>query len=339
VTAASTFAAPAAPLADLHVSVVAYVRNDAAIIESFVRETTSLLAANYENYELILVDDGSTDETVARVKPLLAQLEAIRVLKLSRHFGQDIAFTAGLESAIGDYVLTMRAEWDPPELLPRLVELARSENAVVLGTTTDRRGQGLLRRLAARVFYWSTRRLFRLPIPPDATQLRVLHRQAVNAVIQIRDTFRYLRAFMPHIGFDTRIYPYRPVSRSGRAATEPFLEALIIGIGVIVTNSAQPLRFVSLLGLAGSFLNLLYIGYIVAIYLFKDRVAEGWVTLSFQNASMFFLLFVMLTVLTEYIGRILSETRDRPLYYVQQELNSSVVIPEQRRRNVVTGSA
>src|SRR5438105_2405397 len=105
-------------------------------------------------------------------------------------------------------------------------------------------------------------------------------------------------------------------------------------MGIIVTNSTHPLRFVSWLGLFGGTLNVLYVGYVAAIYLFKKDVAAGWTTLSLQTAGMFFFVFLILVILSEYIGRILEESKERPLYYVLEERNSSVLLVAVRAEEV-----
>lgn len=120
-------------VSSIFVSVVCRLHDERGLVESLVADVTCVLRESYENYELVLVDDGSTDGTSAQVKALLGQYECVRLLRLSRNFGLDIALTAGLETAIGDYVVTMSAETDPPQLIPRLVELAQRENAAVYG--------------------------------------------------------------------------------------------------------------------------------------------------------------------------------------------------------------
>ena len=181
-------------------------------------------------------------------------------------------------------------------------------------------------------------RLLDLPIAPHSTQLRALTRQAVNAIVEIKDRHRYLRALTPYIGYETRTVAYQPISRSGRPPRESLVDAADAAIALIVGNSTRPLRIVSWLALLAAFLNVLYIGYVFAVRIFKTRVAEGWMTLSLQNAGMFLLLFLILAVVTEYIGRILDETRERPLYYIAEEANSSVMVPSAERRNVVRES-
>jgi len=195
-----------------------------------------------------------------------------------------------------------------------------------------------LRESGARAFYWICRSLLDVPIQPHSTQLRALPRQAVNAIMEIKDRHRYLRALTPYIGYETRTVEYRPISRSGRPPREGLFEAADTALAVVVGNSTRPLRMVGWIALGAAFLNLLYIGYVFAVRIFKTRVAEGWMTLSLQNAGMFLLLFLVLAVVTEYVGRILDETRERPLYYIAEEANSAVMVPSSERRNVVRES-
>jgi dolichol-phosphate mannosyltransferase len=326
------------PASNLFVSVVCRLHNQVGLIDAFVADVTGVLREHYENYELVLVDDGSSDGTSARVKELLRGVECVRLLRLSRSFGLDVALTAGLESAIGDYVVTLSAESDPPGLIPELIALARSENAAVYGVATGPRMRGALYRAGSRIFHWAARHLLELPLQPNATHFRVLSRQAVNAIVEIKDNYRYLRALTPYIGYATRTFAYVEISRSGAPPRQGLFEAVDTAIAVVVSNSTRPLRFVSWLALLASALNAAYIGYVFLINLFKRDVAAGWTTLSLQNAGMFFLLFLILAVVTEYVGRILNETRERPLYYIAEEANSSVLVAGRDRRNVVADS-
>ena len=327
------------PASSVFVSVVCRLQDEEGLVESFIADTTRVLREHYENYELVLVDDGSTDGTAARVKEQLKKVDCVRLLRLSRKFGLDVALTAGLESAIGDYVVTLQADMDPPALIPGMVALAQRENAAVYGVAAVRAGRGVLHRAGAAVFHLVSRRLLDLPLQPGATHFRVLSRQAVNAIVEIKDNYRYLRALTPYIGYETRNFPYTPQPRSGAVPRESLFEAVDTAIAVVVSNSTRPLRFVSWLALLASFINALYIGYVFLVNVFKRDVAEGWTTLSLQNAGMFFLLFLILAVVTEYVGRILNETRERPLYYIAEEANSAVLIAGAGGlRNVVTDS-
>ena len=322
-------------VSDLFVSVIAPLGNDAGIIADFVSEVTAVLKQNYSNYELVLVDDGSTDDTVRRIEALLQVNDCIRLIRLSRRFGIELAISAGLDSAIGDFVVVMIPNEDPPEKIPEMVSICRAGTGIVTGVRAARKGEPLWARLGAKVFYSYTRRFLDLNIPENSTLFRVLSRQAVNAITQVRDQYRYIRLISQFVGYSQTEFQYVPINRSGIVQRRGFWQSANLAIDIIIANSAHPLRVVSVLGLVAGLLNLLYISYVIAIYLFKKQVAEGWTTTNFQSALMFFFIFVILTVISEYIGRILNETRRRPLYYVLDELNSSVMLADIDRKNIV----
>lgn len=324
---------------DIFVSVVVPVWNEANLIEGFVRETIAILQENYTYYELVLVDDGSTDATSAAVNDLLRQVPAVRLIRLSRHFGDEIAICAGLEAVIGDFVVTLMPATDPPRLIPDLVTRVADSGGVVVGVKSNLTGPVSVR-LGRTLFYWICNRVLGIEVPKHSTHFRALSRAALNALLQIKDKYRYLKVFSTYIGYRHENVLYDPIIRpAGRPRERGLIESIELAFNVMVANSTRLLRLVTWLGVLASGLNLLYMGYIVAIAIFKEDVAEGWITLSAQNAGMFFFLFVILTVLGEYIGRILAESQDRPLYYVMEERNSSVLLLDPERRNVVSESA
>jgi polyisoprenyl-phosphate glycosyltransferase len=330
--------APTDPRADCFISVIAPLSDDADIVEEYVTDVVETLRGRYAHFELVLVDDGSTDETVAVVTGLLDRFDAIRLICLSRSFGQEAAISAGLDSAIGDFVVVMLPDSDPPALVPQMIESARDGAGIVYGIRRTRRGEPLFLRLGAQAFYWYANRVLRLRTPKNATHFRVLSRQVVNALIQIKDQARYLRTLSGYVGYASRSVEYDPIRRRRATRRKSLFQAFQLAVDIIVTNSAQPLRHVTLLGVAVSGLNAMYVGYIVAIYMFKDEVAEGWVTQSLQTAVMFFFLFLLLTVLSEYVGRILDQVKDRPLYYVLEEHQGQAVTKIEERKNVVSKS-
>lgn len=323
---------------DLFVSVVAPMHNDAAIVAPFVDEVIGVLRTHYLNYELVIVDDGSGDGTVDAIRPLLDRYECIRVVQLSREFGEEIAIAAGLDSVIGDFVVVMMPNTDPPALIPTFVDRARQGAGVVFGIRSERVGDSAFVRLFAPLFYWYDRHFLHLGIPKDSSQFRALSRQAVNAVVQIRDRTRYLRVLSADVGYAHSGISYQPINRNPARPVRSFWSRLSVAIDIVVANSRHPLRFVTVLGVTGAALNALYALYVIAIFLYKRRVAEGWTTLSLQSAGMFFLVCLVLTVLSEYVGHILVELSHRPLYYVRDEQNSRAPIADQDRRNVVTQS-
>lgn len=325
-------------LSDCFVSVVAPLHNDCDIIAAFIEEISGVVQRNYAHYEIVLVDDGSTDDTAAKVCELLGQYECIRLIRLSRRFGYETAILAGLESVIGDFVAVMMPDSDPPELVPSIIETARQGAGMVTGVRSSRKGQSLLMRMGAALFYWYCNRFLKMSIPRNSTYYRVLTRQVVNAIIRIKDRMRSLRIYAAYVGFPNATFDYEPMSRRGASRNRTFLESVRLAVGTVVANSTHPLRVVSVMGIVISGLNGLYAGYVLLAKFFADEIAAGWAGLSLQSAAMFFFLFLALAVLCEYVGRILGESGDRPLYYVLEEHKSSVLLDEDARKNVVTES-
>jgi glycosyltransferase involved in cell wall biosynthesis len=324
--------------ADLFVSVVVPLHNDADILEPFLSETVSVLGRHYENFEVVMVDDGSTDATGGVISDLLKTHAGLRVMKLSRHFGQEIAISAGLDSVIGDFVVVMLPDVDPPNLIPEMVERSRGGAGVVFGIRTHRANDPQWLRAGAAGFYWICNRLLGMNVPRDSTHFRVMSRQALNAILRIKDPSRYLQTLSAYVGYGSQSFPYQPLQRRRVSRLKTLSEAIRLAINIVVSNTTRPLQLVSYAGLALSSAYLLYIGYTVLVYAFKSRVAEGWTTLSAQAAVGFFFLFLMLAVLSEYIGSLLAQTRERPLYFVVEERNSVVMTADKDRRNVVDQS-
>ena len=325
-------------VSDTFVSIVAPLWNDGDIVAEFLRDTVSVMRAHFANYEIVLVDDGSTDDTAARVTEELSKHEYLRLIRLSRRFGEEVAISAGLDSVIGDYVVVMRPDSDPPEVIPQMVDRARRSGGSVLGVRTRRSRENPLVRLGAWVLYWYCNRVLKLNLYKISEHFLVMSRQAVNGVFQIKDRLRHLRVFTAYVGYASEEFPYEPISRRGRHRRRGLVEAIDLGISIIVANSAHPLRLVSWLGLALSGLNALYVVYVLLTYYLSPSIAEGWATRSIQTSGMFFFVFLILAVLCEYVGRILSETQNRPHYYVQEESNSNSMLLDEERKNVTTRS-
>jgi glycosyltransferase involved in cell wall biosynthesis len=326
------------PRADYFVSVVAPLRNDADIVEGYIDDVLGVLRREYENYELVLVDDGSTDDTAERVTRALKTHQCARLILLSRSFGRETALSAGLDSVIGDFIVVMLPDRDPPALIPQIVELCRSGPGVVCGVRADRQEDPLYLRVGSSIFYWYFNRVLKIDLPRNSTDFRVFSRQALNAVIRIRDQFRYLRTFSAYVGYGTQTFTYSFAHRRMPPRTKSLAEGIRTAISMTVASSTRPLRWVSLLALGLSIASVLYMAYVLLVRLLASDVVLGWATLSLQMSAMFFVLFLILSMLCEYIGRLLAEVTDRPLYYVLEERNSSVMIADEERRNVVTDS-
>lgn len=323
---------------DSFVSVIVPLYNHSKIIESFVAEIMQVLRQNYTYFELVLINDGSEDDTFEKVVLLLKNYECIRLINLSRHFSTEIAISSGLDAVIGDFVVVMLPDCDPPVLIPSLVEQCRNGQDILIGVSKNRLGQPLWVRISANLFYWFCQCFLKIPLTKNATQFRVFSRQVVNAITQVQDKYRYLHLLSFYIGYKYQTFVYEPIRRYKVSRNKSLVEYLNLALQIILVNSAHPLRFASYLSLLASIFNIIYIGYVVLVYLIKEKVAEGWVTLSIQNAIMFFFISIILAILCEYVGLIFSKSKGWAAYYIADEKNSSVIITGQEQRNVVKRS-
>ncbi len=317
--------------ADSLISIVAPLEGDSPdAVEAFVEETVAVLRGVVSHHEIILVDDGAPEATVARVRALLERHDFLRFLRLSRHFGEETAITAGLDVAIGDYVVVMLPSMDPPSLIPQFLERARGDTDVVYGVRLNRRGEPIGYRLGARLFYWYMNSVVKLGIPRDSTQFRCMSRQVVNALTQIRGPDQYLRMLTSYIGFRKQPLPYAPIQRSGAATVRPTGDALDLARALVMESTSHPLRVVVWTGVGLAALNLLVV---------TSRVGGGVLgAVAFHEAIAFLIIALMLLAIAEYVGSMSQRLRDRPSYYVREEHTSSVLLREERR-NVVGKTA
>ncbi len=326
------------PKADVFVSVVAVLRSYARFLPAFVTEAYRTLDERYTNFELVLVDNGSRDDTPGVVRELLTGHKCVRYLRLSRRMKPETAVMAGLDAAIGDYVVTVHPEFDPPGEISALVDQCRNGADVVFGIAPFASPPGPLYRVLRWGFYLTARRLLGLDPVRVNSGFRCLSRAAVNALTRVRQRKRFFGLMASEIGLSTATHPYRFISRTGRSPRVNLRRSVRTAASMAVNHSVAPLRLVSLLGLTGSFLSLLYSLYVVGVYLFKQDVMSGWTTLSLQVSGLFFLVFVMLTMIGEHLGRLLDEAVDRPLYHVREEQASAVMLSDLARRNVMDRS-
>jgi polyisoprenyl-phosphate glycosyltransferase len=306
------------------ISIVAPLENDdGAAVAAFVDETVDVLRNLVSHYEIILVDDGAPEPTVERVRALLGKYDFVRFLRLSRHFGEETAIAAGLDVAIGDYVIVMLPNMDPPSLIPQFFETAHAEADIVYGVRLHRKTEPSWYRIGARLFYWYMNTVAKAGIPEDSTQFRCMSRQVVNAISQIRSPDQYLRILTSYIGFTKRGLPYSPINRTGVPTVRPKREAIHLARALVMDHTTHPLRVALWTGSALAVANLVWVA--------SHPVADNT---ELRFAFAFVVLAIMLTFIGEYLSALTRRLRDRPAYYVREEQTSSVLLREERK-NVV----
>ena len=318
------------------ISIVAPLEGEGgAAVEAFVTETIEQLRSIVTHYEIILVDDGTDDDTRERVKGLLARYDFVRFLRLSRHFGEETAIAAGLDAAIGDYVIVMLPNMDPPALIPRFFERVRSNAAdLVYGVRLHRRSEPVWYRFGAAVFYGYINGIIKAGLPRDSTQFRCMTRQVVNAITKIRDPEAYLRTLTSYVGFRKEALPYAPINRNGRAIARPVGDAFHLLRSLTIDYSTQPLRFVAWLAVLIAAILTALSGFQFFAGRADPARARDVDPVLFILSVQFLIVTVVLAVIAAYVASVARRTRARPAYYVQEEHTSSVLLSESRR-NVV----
>ena len=314
------------------VSICAVLIDDLDRIDQFLTETSQLLSARFRYYELLLIDNALDRPASLRVQEWQHRIPNIRLLRLSRHYTHEVALAAALDNSIGDYVVVMNIATDPASMIPQLITTALSGFDVVIAERSTN-NDPLIRKCLSQVFCRIASILLGYQLRSNATYFRAFSRRAVNSLIRIRSKNRYLRCLNGMVGFSQATIPHTGFSSRGRGRSR-----LIASAGsaadIIISNSAAPLRLASLLGLIASSANVLYFGYILVVTLVKRKLAEGWLTISITSTTMFFLLFIILSILSEYVARILDEAKDQPLYFIEAETNSDVSSFQHNRLNV-----
>lgn len=303
-------------------SVIAPMYNEESVITSFIEKTVAVLAAHFNHYELLLIDDGSIDNTVANCLPFIKANPHIRILTLSRNYGHEIASTAGLENARGDYVILMDSDLQhPPEIIPEMVKMADEGYDVVCGARLNRPSESWLKKLAAKFFYKAAKRMTGLDLNSETGNFRLLKRPVVNSLKRMKENNRHLIMMFAYLGFKTAVIPYYCPPRSAGKTKYSLAKLFSLSLDSIIGFSAHPLRIMSFSSLFVSAMMMIYAGFILFERFFvHQRLPDGMASIIFLISGLFSVLFLFLAVISEYISRILTEVKNRPLYYINQEI-------------------
>jgi dolichol-phosphate mannosyltransferase len=308
------------------VSLVIPVFNEEAVIPELDRRLRALLGDLPEvggRWEVVFVDDGSRDRSLAMLTELATAETRYRVVALSRNFGHQLAITAGLDRAAGAAVVVMDADLqDPPQVVRALVEKWRQGFDVVYGVREKRHGESWFKRLTAAAYYRMLRALLGVAIPLDTGDFRLMSRAVVLTLRALREQHRFVRGMVSWVGFKQVAVSYE---REGRFAGEtkyPLRKMLHFAIDGITSFSILPLRIATWLGVMA---GMLAVGAGVWAFYVKvagDRTVPGWTTIMILVALGSSAQLLMTGILGEYIGRIYEEVKRRPLYIVAQDLNA-----------------
>lgn len=301
-------------------SVVGPVYDEVETLRDFYDRVRAAMEAIGEPWELVLVDDGSTDGTSEIIRDLAFDDIRVRPVLFSRNFGHQIAVTAGLDFSRGQAVVIIDTDLqDPPELISELVEKWRAGYEVVYAVRTEREGESWFKRATASAFYRVINRITEVEIPPDAGDFRLLDRKVVNALKTMREHHRFPRAMTAWVGFRQIGIPYKRAARRAGETKYPFRKMVRLAINAITGFSYFPLQLATYFGFVSAALAILAIPIVIYIRL------AGRAELSGQATTLIAVLFlggvqlISLGILGEYIGRLYDEAKNRPLYILREE--------------------
>ena len=292
--------------------------NEAGNVEPFVLAVDSVLRAQGTPYEIILVDDGSQDETWARIRAQAERNPHVRGLSLSRNFGQQSALFAGMHHSRGAAIVTMDGDLQhPPALIPTLLRLWREGNPIVTTTRRDSADTGWIKRVTSRWFYRLFSRISGTPLSLGSSDFRLIDAKVRDAMLQMRDTDLFLRGLVGWMGFQTVSVPFEADPRALGSTKYTLRKMLRFSLGATVSFSMMPLRMGIWLGFLTTGLAFAEIVYVVVSF-FQGKTVRGWSTVIVLMSLMFAVTFVLLGTIGIYLGKIFEILKGRQRFIVSQ---------------------
>ncbi|HEX3670377.1 MAG TPA: glycosyltransferase family 2 protein [Candidatus Cybelea sp.] len=303
-------------------SVVVPLYNEAANVAPLIERIGGVVdrLGDALDYEIVLVNDGSSDDTAAAVRREMQRRSHVVLVNLSRNFGHQLASTAGLELAVGDAVVLMDGDLqDPPELIEAFLAKWRQGYDVVYAVRRTRSGESRFKLLTARVFYRIIKRLTKIAIPLDAGDFRLMSRRVVDALRRSPERNRFLRGMVSWVGFNQTAVEYDRDVRYSGGTKYPLTKMLRFAMDGITSFSDIPLRFASYFGFVVSAIAFVYALVVIGFKLFSLKppaYTPGWASTIVAVLFLGGVQLMSLGILGEYLGRVYDEVKGRPLYLI-----------------------
>lgn len=317
--------APALPKhrpADALISCVIPAYNEAAHLADFLRDLRKTLAGFAARYEIIVVNDGSRDNTDEIMASLLHE-NGLRYISFSRNFGKEAALSAGIDAAQGDAVILIDSDYQHPlELLPEMTRLWRDGIDMVYGVISDRSNESLLKRWGTGMFYHLMESGSPITIPRNAGDFRLMDKKVVDALRQLPERNRFMKGLYAWVGFSSIALPFVPADRATGVSSFNYRSLGRLAMAGVTAFTTLPLKIWSMVGFVISIIAILYAFWIAGESLLFGNDVPGWSTLA--AGLMFFsgVQLISIGVLGEYLGRVYDEVKKRPLYVVAHDINN-----------------
>jgi glycosyltransferase involved in cell wall biosynthesis len=303
----------------VELSIVVPIHNESRALDEFFARVVPVLKKIGSSFEIVCVDDGSSDDSVERLLQIRQRLPNVKVLSLSRNFGKDIALSAGLEHACGAAVVPIDADLqDPPELIEQMVGKWRDGFDVVYATRARRSGESFLRRASARYFYRIFDRITDIPIPLDTGDFRLLDRRVIDVLVRLPERTRFMKGLFAWVGFKQTSLSFDRRERSAGGTKWSYWRLWNFALDGITSFSSVPLKVWSYIGVVVSIFAFMYALFLAALTLIHGVVVPGYA--SIMVAVLFFggVQLITLGIIGEYLARVYNEVKGRPLYLVRE---------------------
>jgi len=300
-------------------SIVAPVFNELESIPELYRRVQAVMSAMSASWELVLVDDGSTDGSTDRILELAKQDKHVRPVIFARNFGHQVAITAGWDYARGDAVVIIDADLqDPPEVIPDLAAKWREGYEVVYAMRAEREGETWFKKTTASLFYRIVHRITDVKIPVDTGDFRLMDRKVVDVLKTMRERYRFPRGMSAWVGFRQVGVPYKRAERFAGTTKYPFNKMLKLALNAITGFSYFPLQLATYFGFASAGVAIIAIPVVGILRMTGSQFFGGQATTLISVLFLGGVQLISLGVIGEYLGRIYDEVKGRPLYIVRQ---------------------
>ena len=291
--------------------------------ECYKRLTACLQKLTDYTYEIIIIDDGSKDKTLEILENIASKDDKVKVISFSRNFGHQAAVTAGLKHVSGDAIIIIDADLqDPPELIPQMIQLWEQGNEIIYAKRKKRKGESPFKLLSAKLFYQILNALSDTEIPKDTGDFRLVDKKVVDTINNMPEHNKFLRGLFSWVGYKQIPFEYEREERFAGKTKYPLRKMLKLASDGIISFSTKPLKLVGLLGFISIIISILILIYALLSYFLKlNQLSAGWTSL--MVAITFFAGVQLLSIwlMSEYIGRIYDETKQRPQFIINKKIN------------------
>jgi len=303
----------------VELSLVVPIHNESAGLDEFFARVLPVLENLGCSFEIVCVDDGSSDDSLERLLALRERMPNLKVLSLSRNFGKDVALSAGFEHVSGAAAVPIDADLqDPPELIEQMVAKWREGFDVVYATRTRRDGESILRRGSARYFYRIFDHISDIPIPPDTGDFRLLDRRVVDVLVRLPERTRFMKGLFAWVGFKQTALSFdRPERRAG-STKWTYWRLWNFALDAITSFSSVPLKVWSYVGVGVSIFAFLYALFLAGLTIVRGVVVPGYASIMVAVLFLGGVQLITLGIMGEYLARIYNEAKGRPLYLVRE---------------------